>query len=235
MRYCGGCNSRYDRVALVKRLEGLLPELSFAPARSGVPYAAVVVACGCASRCANISDLVVPAGKLIYLSGWDDLLSAKKQLESIGQLADPEQARSLTHKEVLSILPHRAPMLFIDTVSRLIPGDSVTAHFYIPPGLPVFEGHFPGSPTFPGVLIVESAAQAAGLLMMTVERYAGKTPLLVGIKRVNFRRRILPEDTMDIHVSLTDERKGLGLVTCQGQIFAENTLAADVELRLAFR
>ena len=80
VRYCGGCNPRYDRVALVKRIGGFFPEAEFVTAQAGVKYPAVLVVCGCPSRCANVSDLAVPAGRLIYLSGWEELLPAKEKL-----------------------------------------------------------------------------------------------------------------------------------------------------------
>ena len=65
VRYCGGCNPRYDRVALVKRIGGFFPEAEFVTAQAGVKYPAVLVVCGCPSRCANVSDLAVPAGRQI--------------------------------------------------------------------------------------------------------------------------------------------------------------------------
>ena len=80
VRYCGGCNPRYDRVALVKRIGGFFPEAEFVTAQAGVKYPAVLVVCGCPSRCANVSDLAVPAGRLIYLSGWEELLPVKEKL-----------------------------------------------------------------------------------------------------------------------------------------------------------
>ena len=172
-RYCGGCNPRYDRVALVKRIGGFFPEAEFVTAQAGVKYPAVLVVCGCPSRCANVSDLAVPAGRLIFLSGWEELLPAK---EKLAEALKWQQTRSLTHEEVLDILPHREPMLFIDTVSRLVPGEEAVASFRARPELPCFAGHFPGTPVLPGVYTIEAAAQAADILMMTTERYAGKLP-----------------------------------------------------------
>lgn len=235
VRYCGGCNPRYDRVALVKRLEGLLPQYSLISAQPGTPYPAVVVACGCPSRCANISDLAVPAGRLVYLSGWEDLLPAKKQLEELGKAQDTRQARSLTHEEVLAILPHREPMLFVDTAGRLIPGEEAIASFYVRPDLPVFQGHFPDAPTFPGALLIEAAAQTADLLLLTLERYAGKTPLFMGVRKAGFHRKILPGETLELHATLLEERPELGYALCRGQVFVQGELAADMELRLAPR
>ena len=208
VRYCGGCNPRYDRVALVKRIGGFFPEAEFVTAQAGVKYPAVLVVCGCPSRCANVSDLAVPAGRLIFLSGYE---------------------------EVLDILPHREPMLFIDTVSRLVPGEEAVASFRARPELPCVAGHFPGTPVLPGVYTIEAAAQAADILMMTTERYAGKLPLFMGVREATFRRKILPGDTLEIHVSLLEEKTERAIAACRGQVFVEGVLAADLELRLAFR
>ena len=199
VRYCGGCNPRYDRVALVKRIGGFFPEAEFVTAQAGVKYPAVLVVCGCPSRCANVSDLAVPAGRLIYLSGWEELLPVK---EKLAEALKGQQARSLTHEEVLDILPHREPMLFIDTVSRLVPGEEAVASFRARPELPCFAGHFPGTPVLPGVYTIEAAAQG---------------------------------DTLEIHVSLLEEKAERAIAACRGQVFVEGVLAADLELRLAFR
>ena len=217
VRYCGGCNPRYDRVALVKRIGGFFPEAEFVTAQAGVKYPAVLVVCGCPSRCANVSDLAVPAGRLIFLSGWEELLPAK---EKLAEALKGQQTRSLTHEEVLDILPHREPMLFIDTVSRLVPGEEAVAS---------------GTPVLPGVYTIEAAAQAADILMMTTERYAGKLPLFMGVREATFRRKILPGDTLEIHVSLLEEKTERAIAACRGQVFVEGVLAADLELRLAFR
>ena len=113
----------------------------------------------------------------------------------------------LTHEEVESVLPHRDPMLLIDTVQELVPGERVVASFYVDPEREIFRGHFPGDPVLPGVYSVECMAQAADVLLLTMERYAGKTPLFLGIDQVRFERKILPGDTVEIRASLVTERK----------------------------
>lgn len=232
VRYCGGCNSRYDRVALVKRFSQFFPGVEFVTALSGVSYPAALVVCGCPSRCANTSDLAVPSGRLIPLNGWEDLLPAKEKLT---KALEAQEVRRLTHQQVLEILPHRPPMLFIDEVSRLVPGEEIVASFLASPDLPAFSGHFPGTPVFPGIYTIEAAAQAADLLMMSAERYADKLPLFMGVREATFRRKILPGETLDIHVSLLEEKPSRATATCRGQIFVTGTLAADLEVRLAFR
>ena len=126
-------------------------------------------------------------------------------------------------------------MLFIDTVSRLVPGEEAVASFRARPELHCFAGHFPGTPVLPGVYTIEAAAQAADILMMTTERYAGKLPLFMGVREATFRRKILPGDTLEIHVSLLEEKTERAIAACRGQVFVEGVLAADLELRLAFR
>lgn len=232
VRYCGGCNSRYDRVALVKRLGSFFPEVEFVNALPGVLYPAALVVCGCPSRCANTSDLAVPAGRLIPLNGWEDLLPSKEKLTLALQ---EQEVLTLTHQQVLEILPHRPPMLFIDEVSRLVPGEEVVASFLARPDLPAFAGHFPGSPVLPGIYTIEAVAQAADILMMSAQRYAGTLPLFMGVREATFRRKILPGETLDIHVSLLEEKPSRAIAFCRGQVFVDGALAADLEVRLAFR
>lgn len=232
VRYCGGCNPRYDRVALVKRLEQFFPGQTFVPAQPGIPYPAVLVACGCSVRCANVADLAVPAARLIYLTGYEDLLDAKARLT---QALEQKDAQSLTHQEVCAILPQRPPMLFVDTVSRLVPGAEAIASFYVRADLPAFVGHFPGDPVFPGVYTVEAAAQTADILLLSTDRYAGTSPLFMGIRKANFRRKIVPGDTLEIHASILTDREEMGIATCRGQVFVAGEPAADMELTLAMR
>lgn len=87
VRYCGGCNPRYDRVAAVKRLEELHPHRSFTAAEAARPYAAVVVACGCPSRCVETRDLMA-CGPLIALNGWEGTREVEEQLDLALQGAD---------------------------------------------------------------------------------------------------------------------------------------------------
>ena len=232
VRYCGGCNPRYDRVALVKRLGEYFPALHFVPAQAGRPYPAVLVVCGCPNCCADVRDLAVPANRMLYLKGWEDMLSAQKCLAEILALPVPEQ---LTHAQVLALLPHRPPLLFVDTVGRLIPGVEAVASFFADPALPAFRGHFPDMPVFPGTYSLEAMAQTAGLLLLRLPRYAGMLPLFIGVERASFRRKILPGDTIEIHACLLQERPELGAAICKCQIFRGDALAADGELSLAMR
>jgi 3-hydroxyacyl-[acyl-carrier-protein] dehydratase len=141
----------------------------------------------------------------------------------------------LTHEEVQAVLPHRDPMLLIDTVQELVPGARVVASFYVDPKREIFQGHFPGDPVLPGVYSVECMAQAADVLLLTMERYAGKTPLFLGIDQVRFERKILPGDTVEIRAALATERKEKAIATCSAELYRRGELAATGMVTLAMR
>lgn len=236
VRYCGGCNNRYDRVAVIRRLETLVPDVEFVTVQPGTPYPAALVLAGCPADCAKRDDISVPAGRLFKIGGWEDLLPARDFIKkACSEACAKQEIRSLTHEQVLEILPQRPPMLFIDTVSTLVPGKEVKASFYVTPELSLLKGHFPDNPVFPGVCAVEAIAQAADILLLTLDRYAGKTPLFMGIKQAHFRKKILLSDTLEIYSTLLEERAELGWVSCRGQIFSGGDLAADAEITLAMR
>ena len=115
--------------------------------------------------------------------------------------------KKLDHKQVMEILPHRDPMLLVDEVLELIPHQEITATFHVKESMDIFKGHFPGAPILPGVYTVESMAQTADILMMTMEKYAGKTPLFLGIQDVRFKAPVHPGDTLRLHATLKSERE----------------------------
>ena len=141
----------------------------------------------------------------------------------------------LTHEEVQAVLPHRDPMLLIYTVQELVPGERVVASFYVDPKREIFQGNFPGDPVLPGVYSVECMAQAADVLLLTMERYAGKTPLFLGIDQVRFERKILPGDTVEIRAALATERKEKAIATCSAELYRRGELAATGMVTLAMR
>lgn len=99
----------------------------------------------------------------------------------------------------------------------------------------IFKGHFPNDPVLPGVYSVESMAQTADLLLLSMPRYAGKTPLFLGIDKVSFRRKILPGDTLEIHAAMASERPEKAIATCSAEIYVRGELAATGQVTLAMR
>ena len=87
----------------------------------------------------------------------------------------------------------------------------------------------------PGVYTVECMAQAADILLLSTDRYAGLKPLFIGIDHVRFPRKISPDDTLEIHAKLTYERVEKAIATCVAQVFVHGELAASGEVTLAMR
>ena len=141
----------------------------------------------------------------------------------------------LSKEEIKAIIPHRDPMLLVDTVEEMVPGDHIVTTFFIDPDREIFRGHFPGEPVLPGVYSVECMAQSADFLLLSMERYAGKVPLFLGINNVRFLRKILPGDTIEIHARLASERAEKAIATCSAEIYNHGELAATGDVTLAMR
>lgn len=137
--------------------------------------------------------------------------------------------------EIKSIIPHRDPMLLISSVEELTPGEAIVAHFYVDADREIFCGHFPDDPVLPGVYSVESMAQASDILLLSTPRYAGKTPLFLGINNVRFRQKILPGSTIEIRARMLSERPEKAIATCVAEIYLGDTLATSGEVTLAMR
>jgi 3-hydroxyacyl-[acyl-carrier-protein] dehydratase len=118
--------------------------------------------------------------------------------------AQPAASKSgLDIHEILKILPHRYPFLLIDRVLELKRKESIVAIKNVTINEPFFNGHFPGLPIMPGVLIVEAIAQAGGALLLTeVEDRTDKVMVFTGIERAKFRRPVSPGDQLRIEVEV---------------------------------
>ena len=135
----------------------------------------------------------------------------------------------------MAVIPHRDPMLLVDAVEEMVPGEHITATFFVSPDREIFKGHFPSEPVLPGVYSVECMAQTADILLLSTQRYAGKIPLFLGINNVRFLRKILPGDTIEIRAKLASERAEKAIATCSAEIYDRGELAAAGDVTLAMR
>ena len=126
------------------------------------------------------------------------------------------------------IIPHRDPFLFVDEVTELVPGERVRGRWRLRGDEPFFEGHFPGLPTVPGVLMCEAIAQLGAVALLSDERYAGRLPLFGGLDRARFRRQVRPGDTLELEVEMTrlSSRAGRG----SGRALLDGKVAAECDL-----
>lgn len=97
---------------------------------------------------------------------------------------------------IQKIIPHRYPMLLIDRVEELVPGEMAVAKRNVTINEAVFNGHFPNNPVLPGALIVESLAQTGAVALLSQEDFKGKTAYFGGIESAEFRKVVRPGDTM---------------------------------------
>jgi len=111
-------------------------------------------------------------------------------------------------KEIMSILPHRYPFLLVDRVIELVPEQKAVGIKNVTMNEPFFQGHFPGNPVMPGVLIVEAMAQVAGVLAFK-SGMEGTGVLFLSIEKVKFRKPITPGDQIKFEVQVVHRRGGV--------------------------
>lgn len=131
--------------------------------------------------------------------------------------------------QILSILPHRYPFLLVDRIVELEPGKSAKGIKNITMNEPQFQGHFPGHPIMPGVLIIEAMAQVGGILAFKSEpEQAGKLVYFMGIDGARFRKPVVPGDVLELVLTVTKKRGAIWAF--KGEAFVSGTLAAEAGL-----
>src|SRR4051794_3076248 len=106
-------------------------------------------------------------------------------------------------REIMTILPHRYPLLLIDRITELEPMKLARGYKNITANEPVFAGHFPGNPLLPGIYMVEALAQLGGTTILQPGDMTRKIPYLAGIDKVKFRRPVVPGDRLDMVARVT--------------------------------
>lgn len=136
-------------------------------------------------------------------------------------------------QEIMALLPHRYPFLYVDRILELEPGERALARKCVSVNEPYFQGHFPGNPILPGVVVTEAFAQVAGVVALSsAPDRANEGVALLGLDKVRFRKPIRPGDVMEIEVTKDHERKDVWRFRCEarvdGQKVAEGMLTATV-------
>lgn len=134
----------------------------------------------------------------------------------------------LTNMEIQNILPHRYPFLLVDKILEVEPGKKAVGIKNVTANEPFFQGHFPGKPVMPGVLIVEALAQAACVAGLLLEENRGKLGMFTGIEKMKFRKQVFPGDTLRLEAEFLVFKMGMGkakvCATVDGQVAAEGEI-----------
>lgn len=139
--------------------------------------------------------------------------------------------------QIMERIPHRYPFLMVDKVPEVVPNESAHGIKCVSINEPFFQGHFPGKPVMPGVLIIEAMAQTAGVMVVTSlgPESEGKLVYFMSVDQAKFRIPVEPGDILDIHVNKIQSRgpvwKFSGEAKVDGKIVAQATFAAMIRDR----
>ncbi len=140
------------------------------------------------------------------------------------------ELNSFDIQEIVKLLPHRYPMLLVDKVVDYEVGKSLHAIKNVSINEPIFTGHFPGQPIFPGVLILEALAQATGLLGFKTAENASENELYLfaAIDNARFKQPVIPGDTMHLHVEFVKERRNIWKFYGEAKVDGKVVCSADL-------
>ncbi|MBT8367355.1 MAG: 3-hydroxyacyl-ACP dehydratase FabZ [Deltaproteobacteria bacterium] len=135
---------------------------------------------------------------------------------------------------IMEMLPHRYPFLLVDRVIQLIPGDKVVALKNVTFNEPFFQGHFPGKPVMPGVLIIEAMAQVGGILAYQTAAPERRNQLIyfMGMDKVRFRKMVVPGDQIIFNAEILKFRSKVAKMS--GTATVDDQLVAEAELMASF-
>ncbi|NJO06663.1 MAG: 3-hydroxyacyl-ACP dehydratase FabZ [Chloroflexaceae bacterium] len=134
----------------------------------------------------------------------------------------------LNTQHIMDIIPHRYPFLLVDKVLELEPGQRAVGEKLVTINEPFFQGHFPGHPIMPGVLIIEALAQVGAVAVLSMPEHKGKLVFFAGMDNVRLRAPVYPGAVLRLEVALEKLRRGIGrgngTATVDGQVACAGTL-----------
>ena len=147
---------------------------------------------------------------------------------------DADEAATETVLDIVAIkkiIPHRYPLLLVDRIIEMVPGERVVGLKSVTGNEPFFEGHFPDYPVMPGVLIIEALAQTGAVMMLQESEV--QIPFFAGIDKARFRRQVVPGDQLRLEVVVLRARAGTCKMTAKA--FVDGELAAEAEIMAVAR
>jgi beta-hydroxyacyl-ACP dehydratase FabZ len=138
--------------------------------------------------------------------------------------------RSLNSVDIMKAIPHRYPILMIDRADIMDPDKKIIGYKAVSGNEPFFQGHFPGRPIMPGVLIVEAMAQSACVLFLSKPELKDKLAFFMGIDGVKFRKPVIPGDYLEMHVEIL---RGGRVGKARGEAFVRGEKVTEAEFTFA--
>lgn len=136
-------------------------------------------------------------------------------------------------QKIMEVLPHRYPFLLVDRIEEVEVGVKAVGYKNVTINEPFFQGHFPGHPIMPGVLIVEAMAQVGGAYVTVVDEIGtDQVTYFVGIDKARFRKPVMPGDVLRMELELLSRRRGI--YQFYGKAYVGDTLVAEAELKATF-
>lgn len=136
--------------------------------------------------------------------------------------------------EIMKTLPHRYPFLLVDRVKELELNKRIVAIKNVTINEPFFQGHFPGHPIMPGVLIIEAMAQVGGILAYKSQPDTeGKVVYFMGIDKAKFRRPVVPGDTLEFVLEVIKQRRNIWVFKAEAFVDGERAAEAEIKATLA--
>ncbi|MDY3108629.1 MAG: 3-hydroxyacyl-ACP dehydratase FabZ [Lachnospiraceae bacterium] len=133
--------------------------------------------------------------------------------------------------QIMETIPHRYPFLLIDTIEEIEEGQKAVGKKCVSGNEPFFQGHFPGNPVMPGVLIIEALAQVGAVAMLSIPEWKGKTAYFAGIEKAKFRKKVVPGDVLMLETTIVKVKGPMGIG--KGIATVDGVKVAEAELTFA--
>ena len=133
--------------------------------------------------------------------------------------------------QIMETIPHRYPFLLIDTIEEIEEGRKAVGKKCVSGNEPFFQGHFPGNPVMPGVLIIEALAQVGAVAMLSIPEWKGKTAYFAGIEKAKFRKKVVHGDVLMLETTIVKVKGPMGIG--KGIATVDGVKVAEAELTFA--